>query len=148
MKVILLKNVKGTGKKGELVNVSDGHAKNFLIPRKLARPATDSNVKALKHQKKASKERKAQEIKEAKELVKKLEKIELVFKEKAGDDGRLFGSVTNKNISSELKKKHKIKIDKRKINLNVPIKNVGSFKAKVKVYPDISATLVVKVEEL
>lgn len=146
MKVILLKDIKGTGKKGEIINASDGHARNFLFPRGLAKPATDGNVSALNHQKESEAKRKAEDLAEAKALAAEIEKVELIFKTQAGDGGRLFGSITSKDIASKLKKEHKIAIDKKKMVMSGPIKLLGTESIKVKVYPGVSAQLKVKVE--
>ncbi len=145
MKVILIKDVKGTGKKGEIVKVSDGHARNFLIPRGLAEEATSGNINKLKHQKAAQKKKQEEEISKAKELAEKISKTTLKFKTKAGEGGRLFGSITTKDIAEKLKKEHKIKIDKRKVVLDNPIKELGAQFVEIKVYPEISAKLKVEV---
>jgi large subunit ribosomal protein L9 len=145
MKVILLKDIKGTGKKGEIINASDGHARNFLFPRKLAKPATDGNVSALKHQKDSADKKKAEDLAAAKELAATIEKLEIVFKTQAGDGGRLFGSITSKEIAARLKKDHNINIDKKKFVMSGPIKLLGSETVKIKVYPTVSADLKVKV---
>jgi len=145
MKVILLKDVKGTGKKGDVINASDGHARNFLIPRGLAKPATDGNVAQLSHQTESANKRKAEELGEAQALAKKIEDITIVFKTKAGDGGKLFGSITTKEIAQKLQSDHGIKIDKKKLLLENPIKTLGSAKVKVKVYPKVQASLKVDV---
>lgn len=145
MKVILLKDIKGTGKKGDIINASDGHARNFLFPRKLAKLATDGNVSELSHQQKSADKKQAEELDEAKELAASIEKIELVFKTQAGDGGRLFGSITTKDISLKLKKDHGIAIDKKKMVMDGPIKVMGTEEIKVKVYPKVVAKLKVKV---
>lgn len=146
MKVILLKDIKGTGKKGDIINASDGHARNFLFPRKLAKPATDGNMSALQHQQKSADKKKAEDLAAAKELAESIEKLELVFKTQAGDGGRLFGSITSKDIAEKLKKEHKVKVDKKKIVMDGPIKLLGSETIKIKVYPSVIAKLKVKVE--
>jgi len=145
MKVILLKDIKGTGKKGDIINASDGHARNFLFPRKLAKLATDGNVSELSHQQKSADKKKAEDLQEAKDLAASIEKIELVFKTQAGDGGRLFGSITTKDISLKLKKDHGIAIDKKKMVMDGPIKVMGTEEIKVKVYPKVVAKLKVKV---
>lgn len=146
MKVILLKDIKGTGKKGDIINASDGHARNFLFPRKLAKPATDGNMSALQHQQKSADKKKAEDLAAAKELAGEIEKIEIVFKTQAGDGGRLFGSITSKDIAERLNKDHKIKVDKKKIVMDGPIKLLGTEEIKIKVYPKVVAKLKVKVE--
>jgi len=148
MKVILLKDVKGTGKKGDVINASDGHARNFLIPRGLAKSATDGNVAELKHQKQSHDKRKAEELEEAKALAEKIGKLTLTFKVKSGEGGKLFGSITTKDLAAELKKSHKINIDKKKFVLEGAIKTTGTTDVKIKVYPSVSAKLKVEVESL
>ncbi len=145
MKVILLKDIKGTGKKGDVIEASDGHARNYLLPRKLAKLATDGNVTALSHQKESANKKKAAELAAAEELAKQISNIEIVFKTQAGEGGRLFGSITSKDIVEVLKKEHKISIDKKKIVMDGPIKLLGSEKVKVKVYPKVAGTLKVSV---
>ena len=147
MKVILLKDVKGTGVKGDVVNISDGYARNFLFPKGLAIEATKANLSELKNKEKAQQKRIEQEKQEARELAKKISDITLVIKAKSGENGKLFGSVTNKEIAEELKKQHNIIIDRKKIVLNEPIKQLGQMDLEVKLYPEISGKLTVKVEE-
>ncbi|SKC88326.1 50S ribosomal protein L9 [Maledivibacter halophilus] len=145
MKVILLKDIKGTGKKGDVINVSDGHARNYLVPRGLAKEATKGNINKLKAQKASEKKRQEKELKEAKALAERISNITLNFKSKAGEGGKLFGSITSKDIAANLKKNHKIDIDKRKIVLDSPIKELGARYVDVKVYPEISAKMKVNV---
>jgi large subunit ribosomal protein L9 len=145
MIVILTKDVKGTGKAGEVVKVSDGYARNMLIPRGLAKEATEGNVKSLEKQKKIMAEKQAAEKEKASELAKKLETLSVDIVTKGGENGRLFGSITSKDISDALKEQHGINIDKKKIVLDAPIKETGEQTVKVKVYPEISADLKVKV---
>ncbi len=147
MKVILLKDVKGTGVKGDVVNISDGYARNFLFPKGLAIEATKANLDELKNKERAQQKRIEQEKQEARELAKKISEITLVIKAKSGENGKLFGSVTNKEIAQELKKQHNITIDRKKIVLNEPIKQLGQMELEVKLYPEISGKLTVKVEE-
>jgi len=146
MKVIFLQDVKSQGKKGELKEVSEGYAQNFLIPRGLAKPATDGNLKTMQQQKQAEQRRKEQEKEDAKQLAKTLEELTVVLKSKSGEGGRLFGSITNKQISEELEKM-KIKVDKRKIALEHPIRTLGTTVVQVKLHPDVSAELKVQVVE-
>jgi len=146
MKVIFLQDVKAQGKKGEIKEVSEGYALNFLIPRGLAKPASQGNVKTLENQKQAELRRKEQEKIEAQQLGKTLEELTVVLKSKAGEGGRLFGSITNKQIAEELEKM-KIKIDKRKIALDEPIRTLGTTQVPVKLHPDVTATLKVQVTE-
>ncbi|AUG56236.1 MAG TPA: 50S ribosomal protein L9 [Ruminiclostridium sp.] len=147
MKVILKEDVKGLGKKDELVNVSDGYARNFLLPKGLAVEANTKNVNEMKIKKKAEEKRKSKELEEAKELCKKLEKITVEFKVKAGENGKLFGSITSKDVSDELEKKHNIKIDRKKINFPDSIKALGTYEGEVKVYPGVTGKITVKVEQ-
>lgn len=147
MKVILLQDVKGTGKKGELVNVSDGYARNFLLPKKAAKEATAQAMSELKNAE-VSKAFQIEEAKKAANASKKLiEGKSLSIKAKAGQGGRLFGSVTAKEISAELKKQFGLNVDKRKISLDTDIKAFGTYNAEIKLYTGIAATLKVVVTE-
>lgn len=147
MKVILLKDIKGTGKKGDVINASDGHARNYLIPRGLAKEATDGNVRELEHHQASEKKRKAEALAEAKAYAAEIEKIQVVFKAKAGEGGRLFGSITNKDIAEKLLKEHGLNIEKKKIALDQPIRTLGTTNVTVKVYPKVTAEFKVKVIE-
>ena len=147
MKVIFLKDVKGKGKKGEVKNVADGYAHNFLIKQGLAVEANNSNVSSLNAQKKKEEKEAAAELEEAKQLKETLEKLTLEFSTKAGEGGRLFGSITSKQIAEELKKAHDIKIAKRKIELSDAIRTLGYTKVPVKLHTEVSATLNVHVKE-
>ncbi|EGG36499.1 MULTISPECIES: 50S ribosomal protein L9 [Paenibacillus] len=146
MKVIFIKDMKGQGKKGEVKEVSEGYATNFLIPRGVARPATDGNMKTLEQQQASEEKRKAQEKEEAQVLGKKLEEMTVVLKAKAGEGGRLFGAITSKQIAEALAGQ-KIKIDKRKIELSDPIRSLGVTQVPVKLHPDVKATLKVQITE-
>lgn len=146
MKVIFLKDVKGQGKKGEVKEVSEGYARNFLIPRGLVTPASDSNLKQLAQQNKAEQKKKEAQKQEAEKLAKELEQITIVFRAKTGEGGRLFGSITGKHIADELEKKN-IVIDKRKIQLDDPIRTLGVTQVPVKVHPEVTAMLKVQVLE-
>ena len=141
MRVILCADVKGQGKKDQIVEVSDGYARNFLFPKKLAIPADSKAINDVKNKEAAKQHKVDVEIQQAKDLAKKLESIVLVFEYAAGPDKKLYGSVTAKDISEELKKKHGIDIDKRKITLSEPIKSFGEFKADVKLYSDVSGKI-------
>lgn len=146
MKVVLLADVKGHGKKGELCNVSDGYARNFLFPKKLAVEADNAALNELKNREEAAAHHKKEEISAANETAKKLEGKTVVIKAKAGTGGRLFGSVTSKEIAAEIKNSLGIEIDKKK--MNVPdIKNFGEYTAEIKLYQGIVAKLTVKVTE-
>lgn len=147
MKVILLQDVKGHGKKGDVVNASDGYARNFLLPNKLAVEATSQNLNDLKNKQQAESNRKKNELAEAKKLAEQISKLDVIVKAKCGDNGKLFGSVTNKEIADTLKSIYNLAIDKKKIVLSEPIRSIGSFQLEVKVYPEVSAKLNVKVEE-
>lgn len=146
MKVIFIKDVKGQGKKGQVKEVSEGYASNFLLPRGLARPATEGNVKVLENQNAAEEKRKQQEKEEAVALGKKLETLTVELKAKAGEGGKLFGAITSKQIAEALGKQGH-KIDKRKIELDEPIRTLGVTKMSVKLHPDVKATLKVQVTE-
>ncbi len=147
MKVILLQDVKGQGKKGDVVNASDGYARNFLFPKNLAVEATAGNMKTLNEQKQAQQNRKDKELSEAKALAEKIGALTVVIKTKAGEGGRLFGSVTSKEIAEAFEKQHKIQLDKRKITLPDPIKEMGTRTIDVKIYPGVVAKLKVSVVE-
>lgn len=148
MKVIFLKDVKGKGKKGEIKNVADGYAHNFLIKQGLAIEANNANVSTLDAQKKKEEKQAAEELAEAKKLKETIEKITVELSAKAGEGGRLFGSITTKQIAEELQKKHGIKIDKRKMELTDAIRTLGHTKVPVKLHPEVLATLTVSVKEV
>ncbi|MCA1011807.1 MULTISPECIES: 50S ribosomal protein L9 [Halobacillus] len=147
MKVIFNQDVKGKGKKGEIKDVSDGYARNYLLKNNLAVEATKGNVQAQKAID-AKQEQKAQEeIDEAEKLKETLKDMEVKLTAKSGDNGRLFGSITSKQIAEELKKAHNIKIDKRKIELDDPIRNLGYTNVPVKLHPEVTGTIRVHIEE-
>ncbi|MCM3570716.1 50S ribosomal protein L9 [Neobacillus mesonae] len=148
MKVIFLKDVKGKGKKGEIKNVADGYAHNFLIKQGLAVEATTSSMSSLEAQNKKQEKLAAEELAEAKKLKEKLDQITVELTAKAGEGGRIFGSITSKQIAEELQKKHGIKVDKRKMELNDAIRTLGHTKVPVKLYHDVTATLTVHVQEV
>ena len=147
MKVILLQDVKGKGKKGQMIEVSDGYARNFMLPRKLATEATADAINTMKMNDKATQERIAKEKAEALEISHKLREMTLVVTAKGGGAGRLFGSVTNQEIADALKAKSGIALDKRKIVIADPIKAVGTYTVQCKLGYEISAPLTVKIEE-
>ncbi|MGG3913809.1 50S ribosomal protein L9 [Bacillus sp. es.034] len=147
MKVIFLKDVKGKGKKGEVKNVADGYAHNFLLKKGLAVEATNANMGQLEGQKKKEEQVAQEELEEAKRLKATLEEITVEMKAKSGEGGRLFGSITSKQIADALKKAHDIKIDKRKIEMNDAIRALGYTNVPVKLHTDVSATLKVHVTE-
>ena len=148
MKVILLQDVKGKGKKGQMIEVSDGYARNFMLPRKLAIEATADAVNTMRMNDKAAAEKAAKERAEALEISKQLRAMSLIVKAKGGGAGRLFGSITNQEIADALEKQSGIKLDKRKIGIADPIKSVGTYTVNCKLGYEITAPLSVKIEEL
>ena len=147
MKVILQQDVKGQGKKGQLVDVSDGYARNFLLPKKLAVIATAENLNTMKQQEKARKAQQAAEKAEAEALSKKLESLTVKVAAKAGEGGRLFGAVTAKEISECLAQQHGLNIAKTKLVLDEPIKACGGYKIKAKLGYEVNGTVNVAVSE-
>ncbi|SES22519.1 50S ribosomal protein L9 [Salipaludibacillus aurantiacus] len=146
MKVIFLKDVKGKGKKGEVKNVSEGYARNYLIKNNLAVEANKGNMKTLEKKQESAEKQAEKELEEAEKFKDNLENTTIELKAKAGDGGRLFGAVTNKQIAERLKKMD-MKIDKRKIEMDEPIRSLGYTNVKVKVHPKVTATLKVHVAE-
>lgn len=144
MKVILQKDVKGIGKAGDIVNVSDGYGRNYLLPRGLAIDATKSNINVLNEKKKAEEKKRQKEVEAAQEIAKKLSQETIKLKVKTGENGKLFGSITSKDIQDELNKRG-YDIDKKKINLADAIKTTGTFNVDVKLYPGIQAKIKVEV---
>ena len=147
MKVILLQDVKGKGKKGQMIEVSDGYARNYMLPRKIAVEATADAVNTMRMNDKATQERIAREKAEALEISKKLRAMVLTVTARGGGSGRLFGSVTNQEIADALEKNAGIKLDKRKIVIADPIKSVGTYTVTCKLGYEINAPLTVKIEE-
>ncbi len=147
MKVILLQDVKGKGKKGQMLEVSDGYARNYMLPRKIAVEATADAVNTMRMNDKAAAEKAAKERAEALEISKKLREMTLVVTAKGGGAGRLFGSVTNQEIADALKAKTGIALDKRKIVINDAIKSIGTYTVQCKLGYEITAPLTVKIEE-
>lgn len=147
MKVILLQDVKGKGKKGQMIEVSDGYARNFMLPKKIAIEATADAINTMRMNDKATQERIAKEKAEALALSKQLRELTLVVTAKGGGAGRLFGSVTNQEIADALKAKTGITLDKRKIVISDPIKAVGTYTVTCKLGYEITAPLTVKIEE-
>lgn len=137
MKIILKENIKGVGKKDEVINASDGYARNYLFPKKLAVEANAENMSKLNAKKASENRKKELEKEEAKEIAKKLKAIIVNIKVKAGENGKIFGGVTSKEIADNLEKQFKIKIDKKKIDLKENIKNIGTFKIDIKLYEGI-----------
>ena len=147
MKVILLQDVKGKGKKGQMIEVSDGYARNFMLPRKVAIEATADAVNTMRMNDKATQERIAREKAEAMDTSKKLRELTVVVKAKGGGAGRLFGSITNQEIAEALKASAGVALDKRKIVISDPIKTVGTYTVTCKLGYEITAPLTVKIEE-
>jgi len=147
MKVILQQDVKGTGKKGEVIEVSEGYGRNFLLPKKLAVLANAQNVNLAKQKAGSAAHRKAQEADEAKLLASQLAKAEVTVAVKVGEGGKLFGSVSGKDVSEALKKEHGVEIDKRKISISQEVTGVGDYEAVIKLHPEASAKILVHVTE-
>ncbi len=146
MKILLLQDVKKLGKSGEIVEVSDGYAKNFIIPKKLGREATKQVQNEWAQKKGSEANRKEQERLAAIELVSQLKDKVVVLKEKAGQDGRLFGSVTAKDLSEAMKKQYGVEIDRKKINLKDPIRAVGNYSVEVKLQAEAVGQMIVQIE--
>ncbi|CAM4317924.1 50S ribosomal protein L9 [Lacicoccus alkaliphilus] len=147
MKVIFLKDVKNQGKKGEVKDVATGYAQNFLIKKGLAEEATAGNLEKLKQQKDQDAQEKEQELVDAQLLKTELESKEVEIKTKSGEGGRLFGSISSKQVVDAFDKQHNLKIDKRKLNMDQPLKSLGYHKLKVKVHPEVEAEIKVHVVE-
>lgn len=145
MKVILLDNIKGVGKKDEIINASDGYARNYLLPKNLAVEANNENLSKLKNKKDAASYRKDMEKKDAEELAKKIKGIMLKIKVKAGGNGKIFGGVTSKEISENLKNQYNFVVDKKKIDLKETIKTLGEFHVDIKLYEGVIANLKIEV---
>ena len=143
MKVILLDNIKGVGKKDEIINASDGYARNYLFPKKLAVEATKENLGKLESKNEANKFKKQNEKNDAIEVANKLKELVLTIKVKAGENGKIFGGVTSKEISENLKEQYKI--DKKKIEVKETIKSIGRFTINIKLYEGVNAKLTVNI---
>lgn len=148
MKVILLSDVKGMGKKGDVVNAKDGYARNYLFPKNLALEATKENLKKNEQEKKEIEAALLKELEEAKELAAALDSTVLEMSEKASEDGRLFGSITSKNLAEALKEKYSFDVDKRKILLDEPIRHIGTFTVTIKTHAGVTGDLTVIVKGL
>ena len=146
MKVILLQDVRGKGKKGQMLEVSDGYARNYMLPRKIAMEATADAINTMRMNDKATQERQARERAEAKELAKRMKAMTLTVYAKGGGAGRLFGSVTSQEIADALQSQG-ITLDKRKIVIDEPIKNVGTYTIRCKLGYEITAQLTVQIQE-
>lgn len=147
MKVIFLKDVKGTAKKGEIKEISDGYARNFLLPKGIAKEANAANMNDYKQQEKGREITAQREQDAAQELANSIKDLKVVISAKAGEGGRLFGAITNKDIADALNSQAKIDIDKRKILLDEPIKHIGSKEIKLKLHPKVTATITLLVQE-
>lgn len=141
MIVILNRDVKGTGKAGDVVKVSDGYARNMLLPKGYATEATEGNIRSLKKQKAIAAEKKAEEKAAAQQTAEKIGKVSVEIKTKAGEGGKIFGSITSKDIADALKDQHKITVDKKKIQLDSPIKQTGEMTVEIKLYTEVNAKL-------
>lgn len=145
MKVILLQDIKSVGKKGQVLDASDGYARNYLLPKKLAVIADAANMNELKTKQEANKYKRDMSFASAKELSEKMKNFELDFKIKAGDNGKIFGSVTSKDIADELNKKYFVEVDKKKVMLAEAIKNLGVYNVEIKLFEGVSGYLKVNV---
>ena len=146
MQVILKQDVKGQGKKGQMINVSDGYARNYLLPRGLAEVASKANINALKGKQESLEYRMKKELEEANAIAEKMKEIKVTLKAKAGDNGKLFGSVTSKDVSEALTNQHHIKLDKKKFVMPDGIKTLGTTVVDVKIYTGVTGKLEVVVE--
>lgn len=147
MKVILLQDVKKMGNKGDVLEVAEGYARNYLFPRKLAVEATRGQMKNLEVKKAGEQRKKAKILEDAKKLAARVEDLTVTISTKVGEGGRLFGSITGKDIADAIKVTHGIEIDRKKIDLENPIKSLGSFSVSVKLHPEVLATFAVQVVE-
>ena len=145
MKVILMQDVKGTGKKGDIINVAEGYSRNFLLPKGLAVEATPANIKEIDRQKASIARHQADELQKASALKKTLDDIALELAVKTGEGGRLFGSITSKDIGEAIEKQHGLAVDRRKIELKAPIKSLGEYPVTIKLHPQVQATVSIKV---
>ncbi|MFZ5945001.1 MAG: 50S ribosomal protein L9 [Bacillota bacterium] len=146
MKVILQEDIKALGKKGQIVEVKEGYARNFLLPKNLAVEANEGNVRELDRQKKIKADKAEKERQEAEKLAEKINKVVVTLRVKSGENGKLFGAVTSKDIADNLNKEHKINIDKRKVELTENIKSIGDYDVKIKLHSAVTAQLRVKVQ--
>ncbi|MCL2674888.1 MAG: 50S ribosomal protein L9 [Defluviitaleaceae bacterium] len=147
MKVILLEDIKGVGKAGDLINSSDGHARNYLLPRKLAVEATKANLHEYEMKKKSEEHKRQLELEAARELAKNIEEQTIEIKVKMGENGRLFGSVTNKEVADALRAQCGLDVDKKKVTLTDPIKTSGEKTAEVKLHAKVTAKLKINIIE-
>ena len=147
MEVILLEDVKSLGKKGEVVKVNDGYARNFILPKKLGVEKTDKAMHELKLQKAAEAKRQQEILEEAQALGKQIEAGSIVLKMKAGEGGRTFGSVSTKEIAVAMKEQLKLEVDKKKLQMADPIRNFGTYHVPIRLHPKVTAEITVKVEQ-
>lgn len=147
MKVILLQDIKNVGKKEEIINANDGYARNYLFPKKLAIEATKDNLLKLQAKKTAETKKKNAEIEANKKIAKKMEEMNLIIKAKAGSNGKIFGGITSKEISEELKKQYNFEVDKKKIILKETIKNLGEFSVEIKFGDGVIGNLKISIQE-
>lgn len=147
MKVIFLKDVKGTAKKGEIKEVSDGYARNFLLAKGLAKEASQTNLNDHRQQEKAREIKIQKEEEEAVELGSKLKDVKVTIYAKSGEGGKLFGAITSKDIADQMKKQHNVEFDKRKIPLTEPIKSLGTINVEIKLHPKVSTSITVEIKE-
>jgi large subunit ribosomal protein L9 len=145
MKVILLQDVKNLGKKGELLEVAEGYARNFLLPKKLVAHATADTLNQMQQQKKTVDDRQKRLLEEARLLAAQLGKIEVKVKAKAGEGGKLFGAVTTKDITDAAKSQYNLELDRRKMEITEPIKNLGQTSVVMKLHPEVTAEIQVQV---
>lgn len=145
MKVILIEDVKSLGKKGDIVNAKDGYARNYLFPGKLAIEANKANLEQNKREKAEMQEQKEKEIEQAKKLAENINNMTVEIKAKASEDGKLYGSITSKDIATHLKNEENLEVDKRKIQLDEPIRNIGTIHVKIKILAGIYGELTIKV---
>ena len=148
MKVILLSDIKGVGKKDQIINANDGYARNYLFPKKLAVEANSGNLANLKSKQESNQYRKDLQKEEAIKIADKMKDILLKIKVKAGENGKIFGGVTSKEISENLKSQYNIEVDKKKVNLDETIKNIGTFNVEIKLYEGVIGNLKVSVEAI
>ncbi|MGQ9779636.1 MAG: 50S ribosomal protein L9 [Bacillota bacterium] len=145
MKIVLKQDVKGLGKKGEIKEVADGYARNFLLPKGFAVPATEGNLRALKEERTVRQQHEFREMEEARALAARLEGLRLVIKAKAGESGRLFGAVTAKDVAEALRREARVEVDRKKIELAEGIKKTGTYRIPIKLYHDISVRIQLEV---
>jgi len=139
MQVILLQDVKGVGKAGTVAKVSDGYARNMLLPRGLAKEATPGNIKELEKKQEELRARRAEDLASARAMAEKIEKVTVTIKTKAGEGGRLFGAITSKDLSEALQEQYGFEVDKKKFVLDSPIKQVGEMEVEIKLFSEVTA---------